>query len=117
MSDSFSKSELWGLFYILVLLNILDAATTAILVTKFGAEVEANPIMRYPIYLYGVSGLYMMKFIVVSLLGLVIAHLLRYYKKTHRAIATARRCMWVINAMLALVVVNNAILVYNTINT
>lgn len=117
MRDWLSKSELWGIFYILVLLNILDAATTAILVTKFGPDVEANPIMRYPITLYGVNGLYMMKFIVVSALGLVIAHLLRYYKKTHRAVTTARRSMWVLNAMLALIVVNNAILVFNTINT
>jgi len=114
MKNSVSRSSLWGLFAVLCALNIWDAATTAVLVSKFGNEVEANPVMRHALDLYGISGLYMMKFAVVAFLGLVIAYVLRYYRK-HRASTMVQRSMWVLNALLALVVVNNLILVYNTV--
>ena len=113
MKNSVSRSRLWGVFAILCALNIWDAATTAILVNKFGAAVEANPIMRQAIDSHGIMGLYMMKFIVVGFLGLVVALVMRKYRE-HRASKVVRRSMWVLNALLALVVINNLILVYNT---
>jgi len=113
MKDSLSKSNLWGLFAVLAMLNVWDAATTAVLVAKFGADVEANPIMHHAISLYGISGLYMMKFLVVSFLGLVLATYLRYYQK-HSTSKMIQRSLWVLNAMIALIVVNNMILVYHT---
>jgi len=116
MKDSLSKSNLWGLFALLAALNVWDAASTAVLVAKFGADVEANPIMHHAITLYGIPGLYMMKFVVVSFLGLVLASYLRYYRK-HSTSKMIQRSLWVLNAMLALIVVNNVILVVNTINT
>ena len=116
MKDLLSKSRLWGLFAILAMLNIWDAATTAILVTQFGAEVEVNPIMRHAITHYGIPGLYMMKFMVVGFLGLVMATYFRYQHK-HSPSKIVRRSLWVLIALLALIVVNNVILVFNTINT
>jgi len=116
MKNLLSHFDHWTLFSILAALNVLDAATTAILVAKFGADVEANPVMRQAIYQYGIAGLYMLKFVVVGFLGLVLAYTLRYYRK-HRASTMVKRCMWVLNAMLLFIVVNNAILVVATINT
>jgi len=95
--------------------HIWDAATTAILVSKFGSNVEANPIMRHAIDLYGIMGLYMLKFVVLAFLGLVVAVVVRSYRK-HRASKIVRRSMWVLNALFALIVVNNIILVYNTLS-
>lgn len=111
-----SRSNLWNAFAILAMLNVLDAATTAMLVQQFGAMVEANPIVRYWIVQYGVMGLYMFKFVVVGFLSLVIAFVIRYYEQ-HRAMLTAYRCTLIVSFLLALVVVNNVILVVNTINT
>ena len=114
MSNSISRSSLWGVFAILCALNIWDAATTAILVNKFGSAVEANPIMRQAIDSHGILGLYMMKFVVVGFLGVVVAVVIRKYRK-HRASKMVRRSMWVLNALLALVVINNLILVFRTL--
>ena len=114
MSNSISRSSLWGVFAILCALNIWDAATTAILVNKFGSAVEANPIMRQAIDSHGIAGLYMMKFAVVGFLGVVVAVVIRKYRK-HRASKMVRRSMWVLNALLALVVINNLILVFRTL--
>jgi hypothetical protein len=114
MSNSISRSSLWGVFALLCVLNIWDAATTAILVAKFGPDVEANPIMHQIIDTHGIMGLWAMKFVVVAFLGVVVAVVIRKYRK-HRAEKMVRRCMWVLNALLALIVVNNLILVYNTL--
>jgi len=115
MKNSISRSSLWALFALLCTLNVWDAASTAVLVSKFGSDIEANPIMRYAIDLYGIMGLYMMKFIVLAFLGLVVAIVMRSYRK-HRASTMVRRCMVVLNGLFLLIVVNNIILVYNTIN-
>jgi len=113
MRSSVSRSKLWGTFALLCALNVWDAATTAILVAKFGPDVEANPIMHQIIDTHGIMGLWAMKFVVVAFLGVVVAVVIRKYRK-HRASKMVQRCMWVLNALLALIVVNNVILVYNT---
>jgi hypothetical protein len=115
MRSSISKSSLWAVFVILCTLNIWDAATTAILVSKFGSDVEDNPVMRYMIDSYGIMGLYMMKFAVLGFFSLVVLHVLRFYRE-HRAERTIRYSMWVLNVLLGLIVVNNIILIVNTIN-
>ena len=109
-----SKSKIWSMFAILATLNVLDAASTAVLVHQFGPGVEANPIVRYWIEAYGVTGIYMIKFVVVAFLGLVIAATMKYREK---AFKLAHICLWALNILLSLIVINNVILVINTINT
>ena len=113
---SLLKFNIWSTFAILATLNVLDAATTAILVHQFGSGVEANPIVRYWIDAYGVTGIYMIKFVVVAFLGLAICTITKYIK-AERAQKIAHTCMWILNVMLSLIVINNVILVINTINT
>jgi hypothetical protein len=113
---SLLKFSIWSTFAILATLNVLDAATTAILVHQFGAGVEANPIVRYWIEAYGVTGIYMIKFVVVAFLGLTICAITKYVK-ADRGQKIAHICMWILNVMLSLIVINNVILVINTINT
>ena len=108
------KFNIWSTFAILMALNVLDAASTAILVHQFGPAVEANPIVRHWIEVYGVSGIYMIKFVVVAFLGLTISIVERYASKARDA---AHISMWVLNAILAFIVINNIILVVSTINT
>ena len=117
MKNSLLNYNIWNTFVILATLNVLDAASTAILVHKFGAMVEANPIVRYWIEVYGVTGIYMIKFLVVAFLGLAIIHIENYYSENKRARKIAHISMWALNVMLLLIVVNNVILVINTINT
>ena len=112
-----SRFSIWNTFAILATLNILDAASTAVLVSQFGPQVEANPIVRYWIEAYGITGLYMIKFVVVAFLGLVISAVDQYYKDHARIHAVAHTSMWVLNIILGLIVVNNVILVLATINT
>ncbi len=115
MNSLLLKSNIWTTFAILMALNVLDAATTAVLVNQFGAEVEANPIVRHWIEAYGVSGIYMIKFVVVAFLGLTISTVKRYGKE--RAQLSAHISLWVLNVLLAFIVINNVILVVNSINT
>ena len=115
MSNSFLKSNIWVTFTILMTLNVLDAATTAILVQWFGAEVEANPIVRHWIEVYGVTGIFMIKFVVVAFLGLTISAVERYGKP--RAKLAAHISMWIASILLMFIVLRNIILVVNTINT
>lgn len=117
MKNSLLNYNIWTTFVILATLNVLDAASTAVLVHQFGAMVEANPIVRYWIEVYGVTGIYMIKFLVIAFLGLTIIHIVSYYNKNTRVHKIAHISMWVLNAMLFLIVVNNVILVINTINT
>lgn len=70
--------------------------------------------MRQAIDSHGILGLYMMKFVVVGFLGVIVAIVIRKYRK-HRAEKMVRRSMWVLNALLALVVINNLILVFRTL--
>ena len=116
MKNSLLKFNIWTTFAILATLNVLDAASTAILVHKFGAMVEANPIVRYWIEVYGVTGIYMVKFVVVAFLGLTICVVTKYIR-AERAQRVAHISMWVLNTMLLFIVINNVILVINTINT
>lgn len=116
MKNSLLKFNIWTTFAILATLNVLDAASTAVLVNQFGPNVEANPIVRYWIEAYGVTGIYMIKFIVVAFLGLTICSINRYVQ-LQRGYKIAHVSMWILNAMLLLIVVNNVILVINTINT
>ena len=111
------KFSIWTTFAILATLNVLDAASTAILVHKFGPIIEGNPIVRYWIETYGVTGIYMVKFVVVAFLGLLITHIVTHYRENKRAQKMAYTFMWALNTMLFLIVVNNVILVINTINT
>jgi len=110
------KFNIWSTFAVLATLNILDAASTAILVYQFGSEIEANPIVRHWIEAYGVTGIYMIKFVVVAFLGLTVAAVIRY-----RPLWQGRKiihiCMWILNAILAFIVMNNIILVVISINT
>jgi len=96
-------------------LNVLDAATTAVLVNQYGPNVEANPIVRHWIEVYGVSGIYMIKFVVVAFLGLTINAVKRVGRE--RAQFAAHISLWVLNVLLAFIVINNVILVVNSINT
>lgn len=110
-----SSSKLWNVFAILAMLNVLDAASTAVLVAQFGPDVEANLIVRYWIEQYGVLGMYMFKFVVLAFLGLVISVVVRKHLH-HRAATIAHNVMWVLNALFLLVVINNVILVSLAIN-
>lgn len=114
MKNSVSRSSLWGVFAILCVLNIWDAATTAILVYKFGPGIEANPILYQIIDSHGVMGLWLMKFVVVAFMGIIVSIVIRKYRK-HRAEQMVRRSMWVLNALFALIVINNLILVFRTL--
>jgi hypothetical protein len=114
MNNLVSRSSLWGTFAVLCALNIWDAATTAILVAKFGPDVEANPILHQIIDTHGIMGMWAMKFVVVAFLGVIVAIVIRKYRK-HRASKMVQRSMWVLNALFALIVVNNLILVYYTL--
>ncbi len=115
MKNLLLKFNIWTTFAILMALNVLDASSTAILVSMVGPEVEGNPIVRHWIEAYGITGLYMIKFVVVAFLGLTICAIERYATvSAHRA---AHISMWALNAILAFIVVNNIILVVNTINT
>lgn len=49
------------LYWILVLFNILDTVFTTLLVLSFGAEAEANPIVRYLIIYFGVAAIGLFK--------------------------------------------------------
>lgn len=111
-----SKSKVWNTFAFLAMLNVLDAATTAILVQMFGPFAEANPIVRYWILQYGVLGLYMFKFVAVGILGLVIAFVTRYYSD-RREILTAYRCTVIVSILMCFVVIYNSALVALAINT
>lgn len=111
-----STSKVWNAFAFLALLNILDAASTAILVQMFGPFAEANPIVRYWILQYGVLGLYMFKFVAVGILGLVIAFVTRYYSE-RREILTAYRCTVFVSIILCFIVIYNCTLVAIAINT
>lgn len=116
MKNSLLNCNIWTTFAILATLNVLDAASTAILVHKFGSIIEANPIVRYWIEVYGVTGIYMIKFVAVAFLGLTVAAIIKitptwkYFKVTHIS-------LWVLNIMLTAIVLHNVILVINTINT
>ena len=114
MKNSVSRSSLWTVFALLCVLNVWDAASTAILVNHWGNTIEANPIMRQALDSHGIPGLYMLKFAVLGFLGLVVAYVSRYYKE-HRASTMVRRSMWVLCALIGLIVVNNLILVYHTL--
>ena len=116
MKNLFSKFDHWTIFSFLVVLNVFDALTTAWLVMKFGPEVESNPLIRYSMHLYGIPGMYMVKFVVLGFLGLMIASVLRLYKR-ERASLIVKRSMIAMCFLLALVIFNNALLVINTINT
>lgn len=115
MKNSLLNYNIWTTFAILAMLNVLDAASTAVLVHQFGANVEANPIVRHWIEAYGVTGIYMIKFVVVAFLGLTICFITRYIHLRSQKIAHIG--MWILNAMLLLIVIHNVILVINTINT
>ncbi len=115
MKISLSKFNIWSTFAILVALNVLDAASTAILVHQFGPDVEANPIVRYYIELFGIAGIYMIKFSVLAFIGFAI-YVVNHHSAADRR-ATIYMSMWVLNVIFAFVVINNIILVVNTINT
>lgn len=115
MKTLLSRFSIWEAFSILAMLNVIDAATTAILVHQYGASIEANPIVRYWIELYGVTGLYMIKFVVVATLGLVVKILVAKYPDT-RAHKSAYNCIWLLNILLGAIVINNTIIVVASIN-
>lgn len=112
MKNFFLKCNHWNLFIILILLNIIDAITTTILVNKYGPGIEANPILRDTLYQYGIGGLFAIKFSAIVWLGIVVAIVVEFYNK-RRAATVLNRCLLVLNIILAVVVVNNAILLYN----
>ncbi len=95
---------------------MLDAYSTQILVQHFGIDVEANPLIHYAMSIYGVLGMYMVKFAVLGFLGLVTMFVYRYYME-HRAAIILHRCTWLLTVLLAIIVVNNFILVAAAINT
>lgn len=113
---SLLKSNIWTTFAILATLNVLDAASTAVLVHQFGSGIEANPIVRYWIEAYGVTGIYMIKFVVVAFLGLTICAITKYVR-AERGQKIAHICMWILNILLSFIVINNIILVVTSINT
>lgn len=49
------------LFWLLVLFNVLDTVFTTLLVMSFGAEAEANPIVRYLIIYLGIAAIGLFK--------------------------------------------------------
>lgn len=108
---SFLKSKLWLAFSILVLVNFLDAWSTAFIVGHLGAEAEANPFVRYWIEVYGLSGLYAVKLVVLGILWLVAMHVNRYHREG-RAYALMTRLMWAVTAVLSVVVVMNFVYVF-----
>lgn len=114
---SLLRFSIWNTFAILAMLNVLDAASTAVLVNQFGPGIEANPIVRYWIEVYGVTGLYMIKFVVVAFMGLILSIVNQCYKSNARVHVVAHTSMWILNTILALIVINNVILVFATINT
>ncbi len=116
LKHSPSISNLWTAFAVLLMLNVLDAYSTMILVWQFGTEVEANPIMKYAMDLYGVAGMYGLKFVVVGFLALVVFFVVRNHMG-ERAAIMAHRSMWLLNVILGFIVVNNFILVAAAINT
>ena len=116
MKCSPSTSDLWRAFAVLFVLNMLDAYSTAVLVVAYGTNVEANPLVKYAMDLYGIGGMFMLKFVVIGFLGLVLAFVQRSYME-HRAAIMAHRSIWLVNLILAFIVINNFILVAATINT
>jgi len=87
-----------------------------LLVWHFGTtDVEANPLVKYAMDLYGVSGMWGLKFVVIGFLALVLSFVVRNYME-HRAAIMAHRSMWLINVILSYIVVNNFILVAIAIN-
>ena len=112
-----SISNLWTAFAVVLVLNMLDAYSTMLLVMLFGTiEVEANPIMKYAMELYGIPGMYGLKLAVVGFLALVVMFVIRNHLQ-ERAAIMAHRSMWLINVVMSYIVVNNFILVAIAINS
>lgn len=57
------------LFYILVVLNMIDATLTSMIVSNYGYAAELNPVMRTTLETFGIAGMYIFKLIVLSILG------------------------------------------------
>jgi len=111
-----SSYDLWRAFVVLFTLNMLDAYSTAILVVAYGTNVEANPLVKYAMDLYGIGGMFMLKFVVLGFLALCIGLVQRSYME-HRAAIMVHRSTWLLNLLIAFIVINNFILVAATINT
>ena len=116
MKHSPSTSDLWRVFVVLLVLNILDAASTAVLVSAYGTDVEANPLVRYTMDLYGIAGMFMLKFAVLSILAFVMT-VIQYKYMEHRVAMVTHRSTWLVNVILAIIVINNFTLVAAAINT
>lgn len=112
MKSLLSKFSLAALFAILILLNFADAIMTSILVFRYGANVEVNPILRNLIQIYGIGALYGFKyFLILSLGGLLLA------LKTDRLIMIASYSLWFVNIIYGGTVIYSTILAVATINT
>ena len=112
MKDSLLKFNLAALFAILILFNLVDAVTTAILVQHYGPNVEVNPILRELIEAYGTTALYGFKYFLISILGIILLAL-----KTDRHIMVAKYTIWIPIACYGMVSIYNTLLVVSTINT
>lgn len=114
MMTSLLNSKIWAAFIVLFLLNFADAATTAIIVHNFGAEMEANPFVRRWIEVFGLPGIYMIKAIVVGFLWLVVSHVDEFYRnsRTHTMLTVG---MWVANAPLAVIVACSTYFIFRTV--
>jgi hypothetical protein len=60
------------LFYILVVLNMIDATLTAMIVTNSGYAAELNPVMRTVLESFGIVGMYGFKLITLLILGIAL---------------------------------------------
>jgi hypothetical protein len=71
------------LFFLLVITNMVDAATTAQLVEWGGLEVEVNPVMRYIIEHYGTFGMVAYKCLAILFLWFVYDFVRKFKPATH----------------------------------
>lgn len=60
------KSKIWLAFAALVALNLIDFATTGLLVHVYGSSIELNPIVRFAIVHFGVVGIFLVKAVVLG---------------------------------------------------
>ena len=86
----------WALLSVFFMLNVFDSLTTTIAVKSYGLSVEANPLMRWVIETYSLTGMWAIKALIILYLAAAIKHI-------------RKRVFVLLNVVFSLIVTTNLI--------
>lgn len=101
-------------FLYLILINLLDFGTTAILIEKFGFWIEGNPILTYSmVHANSMYPILIHKFVPLFILAAGLWIMLKYYPDRYQ-LPIWKWIVWTMNIALTGIVIRSAYIIYNT---